>query len=416
MTATGTDWDQLAERFVAGQLLFTEHPEVRRDPHPLYHRLRERSPMLHQPDLDEYLLTRWADCEAVLRDSRFSSNPAHQRQHRPLAERSFREQIAQAGGVSTLLFLDPPDHTRIRGLVSKAFTPRRIEALRPRIAEICTGLLDDASERGELDVVADLGYVLPVTVICELLGVPTEDRDQFGPWSSDASRLLDGMIDDATLQRGVLGLMQILNYLNHLFDERRSRPADDLISALLAVEEAGDSLSEDELRSIVLLLFIAGHETTMNLIGNGTWALLRHPDQLERLRADPTLIGSTVEELLRFDGPVHVTGRVATRDLEVGGQPVEAGQALILLLAAANRDPDVFPDPDRLDITRTDNRHLTFSHGIHYCLGAALARAEGQIAIGQLVERFPRIEVLEEPTYRDHFVLRGLNSLRVSVG
>jgi cytochrome P450 len=415
VAATDIDWDRLADRFVAGQLLLTEHPEVRRDPHPLYHRLRARSPILFQPDLDEFLLTGWADCEAVLRDVRFSSNPAHQRQTRPIEDRTFREQIAQAGDISTLLFLDPPDHTRIRGLVSKAFTPRRVEALRPRIAQICAGLLDDAAERGSLDVVADLGYVLPVTVICELLGVPTEDRDQFGPWSSDASRLLDGHIDDATLQRGVLGLMRIVNYLNHLFDERRARPSDDLISALLAAEESGDTLSEDELRSIVLLLFIAGHETTMNLIGNGTWALLRHPDQLDRLRRDPTLIGSAIEELLRFDGPVHVTARIATEDVEVAGQPVEAGQTLILLLAAANRDPTMFPDPDRLDIARTDNRHLTFSHGIHYCLGAALARAEGQIAIGQLVSRFDRIEPLEEPTYRDHFVLRGLNSLRLSV-
>jgi cytochrome P450 len=213
----------------------------------------------------------------------------------------------------------------------------------------------------------------------------------------------------------MLAMMQLLNYLNQLFDERRAHPGDDLISGLIAAEEQGDRLSEEELRSIVLLLFVAGHETTMNLIGNGTWALLGHPDQLGRLRDDPSLIGSCVEELLRFDGPVHLTGRVATCDLEVAGRTIPHGQAVVTLLAAANRDPAQYDEPDRLDIGRADNRHLTFSHGIHYCLGAALARAEGQVAIGSLVRRFPKIEATETPTYREHFVLRGLDSLQVSV-
>ncbi len=210
--------------------------------------------------------------------------------------------------------------------------------------------------------------------------------------------------------------MNLLNYFNFLFEERRAAPRDDLVSALLAAEEAGDTLSEVELRSIVLLLFVAGFETTMNLIGNGTWALLRNPDQLQQLRDRPELIGSCVEELLRFDGPVHLTGRIASEDLEIGdGVTVRKGEQVTTLVSAANRDPARFDRPDELDIDRPDTRHLTFSHGIHYCLGAALARVEGQAAIGSLVSRFERIEPLETPTYRDHFVLRGLNSLRVAV-
>jgi hypothetical protein len=415
MVVTDESFDDLTRRFGAGEFVLTASPRVRADPHPFYHHLRATHPMMEVPSLNEVVLTRRDDCEAVLRDARFSSNPRHATATLPPDQHGIRELMSEGVDVSTLLFLDPPDHTRIRSLVSKAFTPRTIEGLRPRIVEITDQILDQAAERGSLDVVGDLGFVLPVTVICEMLGVPAEDRDQFGPWSSDASRLLDGDIDQATMDRGLVAFMYLLNYLNALFDERRARPGDDLISALLAAEEAGDKLTEEELRSIVILLFVAGHETTMNLIGNGTWALLQHPDQLERLRADPSLIGSCVEELLRYDGPVHVTARIATCDLEVAGRPVPQGQTLIALLAAANRDPAVYPDPDRLDIGRSNNHHLTFSHGIHYCLGAALARAEGQIAIGSLATRFPDIEASEHPTYRDHFVLRGLTALPVTL-
>lgn len=413
MTATDTEIDDLVQRFLAGEPVL-DNPAIRADPHPLYHRIRELPPT-YMPNENGWIFTRWDDCEQVLRDVRFSSNPAHRDVATPIAERSLREQFELGGEFRTLLFLDPPDHTRIRGLVSKAFTPRTVERLRPHIAEITNGILDEAAAVGHLDVVGQLGYLLPVTVICELLGVPVSDREMFGPWSSDISRLLDNSDDEAVLQRGMVAFMGLMNYLNGLIDERRAHPGDDLLSGLLAAEEAGDRLDETELRSIVILLFIAGHETTMNLIGNGTWALLEHPDQLARLRDDPTLIGSTIEELLRYDGPVHVTGRIATTDLAVGDLIVRKGQQVITLLAAANRDPDRFDDPDRLDIGRPDNRHLTFSHGIHYCLGAALARVEGQVAISSLLNRFASIEPTEAPTYRDHFVLRGLNSLHVDI-
>jgi cytochrome P450 len=261
-----------------------------------------------------------------------------------------------------------------------------------------------------------LAYPLPLIVICELMGVPVEDRQQFEGWSSDATRLLDGDIDEETMQRGVVAAMYFINYFNTLFEARRAEPRDDLVSGLLAVEESGDVLTEEELRSIVLLLFLAGHETTMNLIGNGLFAFMQHRGQWDRLVADRSLAPSAVEELLRYDGPVHVTGRVATEDLEVGGQLFTKGTQVVTLLAAANRDPKRFPDPDRLDIGRTDNQHLAFSHGIHYCLGAALARLEGQVVFDTLAARFPSLHLAVDPDeveYREHFVLRGLKALPV---
>jgi cytochrome P450 len=381
------------------------------DPWPTYDRMRTEAP-LWRNDLGEWILTRHRDCEAVLRDPRFSSSPRHRDPALGPVDMNFAMEDADQ---FVLLFMDPPDHTRVRGLVSKAFTPRTVEQLRPRIQELVDTILDEAAERGGLDVVADLGFELPVTVICEMLGVPLEDRAQFAGWSSDASRLLDGIMTDDELQRGLIAAMSFYNYFGELFDERRAHPGDDLISALLAAEEAGDRLSPEELSSIVVLLFIAGHETTMNLIGNGALALLGQPDQLARWRAEPGLDVVAVEELLRFDPPAHITGRTATVDIEVGGQVFRQGTPVMTLVAAANRDPDRFEGPDRLDLGRTDNHHLAFSQGMHYCLGAALARLEGQVALGSLVRRFPDLELAAEPVHREHFVLRGLRELRVSV-
>lgn len=391
-------------------------PENRRDPHPLYHRVRAEAPMLYSPEFDEWILTRWADCETVLRDPHWSSNPAHRRvSASPIDDiRIGMDEV----GVRTLLFLDPPDHTRLRRLVSKAFTPKTIERLRSHVREIAADLLAGVGPNDTWDVIPTLAYPLPVTVICELMGVPLADRDRFAGWSSDASRLLDGDIDEATAMQGLVAAMNFINYFNDLFEERRVSPGDDLISGLLAVEEEGDRLTEQELRSIVLLLFIAGHETTMNLIGNGLFALLSNRDQWDRVVAEPAMVPSAVEELLRFDGPVHVTARIATTELPLGDEIIPAGGQVICLLAAANRDPAQFPDPDRLDIGRTDNHHLTFSHGIHYCLGAALARLEGQVVFETLAQRFPDLQLAAPPEaieYRDHFVLRGLKGLPVTV-
>jgi cytochrome P450 len=389
-------------------------PEHRENPHPVYRALRSTDPFFPSPLEDRtYLLTRFADCEAVLRDPRWSSDPSHGTVD--AAEMDVRTAMS-ATEANVLLFTDPPDHTRIRKLMSKAFTPRTVERLRPKVQELVDGLLDDVEARGEVEIVSEIGYTVPVTVICEMLGVPVADRDLFGPWSSDASRLLDGVLDEETTNRGLMGAMQIIGYLGNLIDERRRDPQDDLLTALVHAEDEGATLSEEELRINTLLLFVAGHETTMNLIGNGMCALLRDRDQFDRLRADPTLIGTTVEELLRFDGPVHISSRTATVDVEVNGHAFFAGDKALTILAAANRDPARFTDPERLDIGRDEGPHLTFSYGIHYCLGAALARLEGQVVINSLVQRFGAMQILTDPvTYRDHFVLRGLKELRVSV-
>jgi pimeloyl-[acyl-carrier protein] synthase len=399
-----------AEQLVTPTVPELVPPDQWPDPHPHYHQVRAEKPIWSIPEFDELVFTRWADCERILRDPTMSADPSSRRRQVDFLD--FGEAMDRP---SSMLMMDPTDHTRLRKLVSKAFTPRTVEQLRPHVAELVAGMLDQVDPSG-FDLIAGLGYPLPVTVICELLGIPPEDQHLFGPWSSDASRMLDGNLDDATIQRGMLAFMSLVNYLNGIFEERRAAPRDDLLSALLAAEEQGERLSEEELRSTVVLLFVAGHETTTNLIGNGTVALLRQRHEWERLVADPSLAPGAVEECLRYDGPVHLTGRTATVDLEIDGVAIEAGQGLITLLAAANRDPARFPDPDRLDITRPDNHHLTFSHGIHYCLGAALARLEGQEVFAALTQRFPTLELVEEPVHREHFVLRGYNAVQVGAG
>ena len=383
-------------------------PEVRADPWPFYARLREADPVHRRPDGD-WILTRYADCQGVLADPRCSSNPAHE-------SRPSEGSPARQAGSNLLLFLDPPDHTRLRRLVSKAFTPRRVEELRPRIAELVDALLDEVDGEPTFNLLEALAFPLPVIVICELMGVPAEDRDSLKEWSTAASRLLDPDVEGETLELGLLAGMGLAGYFDALFEERRRQPQDDLVSGLVAAEEEGDRLSADELRAITVLLFIAGHETTMNLIGNGTYALLQHPDQLALVRDDPEMARSAIEELLRYDGPVHVTARVPTEDIDVGGTPIAAGERMVVALGAANRDPAQYPDPDRLDVTREDNRHLTFSHGIHFCLGASLARVEGQVAIPRLLQRFPNLALAAEPSYREHLVLRGLTELQVAIG
>jgi cytochrome P450 len=383
-------------------------PEVRADPWPFYARLREADPVHRRPDGD-WILTRYADCQGVLADPRCSSNPAHE-------SRPSEGSPARQAGSNLLLFLDPPDHTRLRRLVSKAFTPRRVEELRPRIAELVDALLDEVDGEPTFNLLEALAFPLPVIVICELMGVPAEDRDSLKEWSTAASRLLDPDVEGETLELGLLAGMGLAGYFDALFEERRRQPQDDLVSGLVAAEEEGDRLSADELRAITVLLFIAGHETTMNLIGNGTYALLQHPDQLALVRDDLEMARSAIEELLRYDGPVHVTARVPTEDIDIGGTPIAAGDRMVVALGAANRDPAQYPDPDRLDVTREDNRHLTFSHGIHFCLGASLARVEGQVAIPRLLQRFPDLALAAEPSYREHLVLRGLTELQVAIG
>ncbi len=393
-------------------------PEGRRDPHPAYHAVRRERPRWRDPLLGDWLLTRWEDCEAILRVPRWSSDPRHALESGASLGGPDLRAAQMDVGAKTLLFLDPPDHTRLRRLVSKAFTPRTVERLRVHVHEIADDLLRDVGPGDTFDLMSTLAFPLPLTVICEMMGVPFADRAQFEGWSSDATRLLDGDLDEPTMMKAVVAAMSFINYFNELFDERRRQPQDDMVTALLGVHEEGDRLSEEELRSIVMLLFLAGHETTMNLIGNGLVALMGQRDQWERLVADPSLAPSAVEELLRFDGPVHLTGRIASTELDFFGETVPRGTQVVTLLAAANRDPDRFADPDRLDIARPDNQHLTFSHGIHYCMGAALARLEGQVVFTELARRYPNIQLACDPAdlqRREHFVLRGWQHVPVTV-
>ena len=385
-------------------------PAVLSDPYPLFHRLRTEDPVHWEADLEFWALTRYADAVYALREDSLLSSAIHD--------------SPRPGGVGLssarwFVFLDPPRHTRLRALVHSAFTPQVVEGLRARIQAIVDELLDRAAEAGRLDLIADLGFPLPAIVIAELLGVPAEDRAQFRAWSADlaaAGGLVRMAADGAErLSRARAGGAALNAYFRDIIRERRRAPRDDLVSRLTGVQSAEGTLSEEELVDTCALLLFAGHETTTNLIGNGMLALLRHPDELSRLRADPSLIGSAVEELLRYDSPVQMRVRVARETVEIGGRRIAKGQRVLILVGAANRDPARFPDPDRLDIARPDNRHLAFGHGIHFCTGAPLARLEGAIAIRRLLRRFPRLELTtDQLAWRETLTLRALNALPVS--
>jgi cytochrome P450 len=328
-----------------------------------------------------------------------------------------QEQAGPLAQANTMLSSDPPEHTRLRNLVSKAFTFKAVESLRPRIQQVVDELLDAVEGKDQMDVIWDLGYPLPVIVIAEMLGVPAAQRDTFKRWSDDIVATLGGPMVTADVQeRGRTAAIEMADYFRVVIAERRKHPQEDLLSALVAAEERGDVLSEEELLATCILLLAAGNETTTNLIGNGTLALLRNPDQLRLLREQPEWIESAVEELLRYDGPVQGTARVALEDIEIGGTLIKQGQIAMCMLAAANRDPAQFARPEVLDVTRQENRHIAFGFGIHFCLGAPLARAEGQIAFSTLLRRFPKIMLAdEEPPYTGTFILRGLKSLPIAL-
>ena len=385
-------------------------PEFLADPYPTYHRLRAEDPV-HQSPLGFWVLTRYDDVSAVLRDPRFIKEPLA-----ALVAARFGAEVPRGVGLS-MLDRDPPDHTRLRGLVSKAFTPRVVEGLRPRIQQIVDELITRAQAAGSMDVIEEFAYPIPVNVICEMLGVPVADHERFKGWSLDIARGLDSIWlppDSDVPRRSTAARHAISDYFQGLIAQRRASPRGDLLSALIAAEEAGDKLNEEELLATCILLLIASHETTVNLNGNGVLALLRNPGELEHLRATPGLITNAVEELLRYDGPVQRTARVASAPATIGGRTIAKGEMVMPFIGAADRDPSQFPDPDRLDLTRADNRHIAFGWGIHFCLGAPLARVEGQIAIDALVRRLPRLELMTDaPEYRQSLTLRGLKTLPV---
>jgi pimeloyl-[acyl-carrier protein] synthase len=391
-------------------------PVWRSDPYPFYKRLRAEAPVGQVPGIGIWYFTRYADCAAILRDPRWSSDERKGKLYQQFVESGAVTESEELTRRRPFIFQDPPDHPRLRGLVSSAFTPRVIEQLRPRIQQLVDEMLDQAVERDRLEIIADLAYPLPVVLISELLGVPAGDQSRFRAWSKELAASLDPelTVPPDVLARRLTILGEFGEYFLELIATRRRQPADDLLSALIAVEDQGDSLSEDELLATLILLLVAGHETTVNLIGNGALALLSHPEQLAHLRADPALIRATVEEVLRWDPPVQLDGRIALEDIDVGDVTVAQGDQAMLLLASANRDERHVTDGERFDIGRSEIRHLSFAFGPHFCLGAPLARAEAQLALATLMRRFPDLHLTgADLSYRDTLVLRGLEALPV---
>ncbi len=385
------------------------------DPYTIYRRLRESDPVHRTWIMDGYVFTRYEDVLAVLHDARFSADERNTPNFEKFVERARKrgDMGPEEQFTPSMLRTDPPDHTRLRRLVSKAFTPSAIARLEPKIRALVHEMLDEVAPKGRMDVIQDIGIPLPVIMIAELIGVPREDRERFRHWSSEAVRSIGFSFeeDDQAAQKAG---QELRAYFGKIAEERRREPRDDLMSGLLEAEEEGDRLSSDEVYATLELLLIAGNETTTNLIGNGMLALLRHPDQYERLHRDPSLLDSALEELLRYDPPVQATSRIAKEDVEIGGVTLRKGQNAMIVIGAANRDPEVFPDPDALDLGRTDNNHLAFGHGVHFCLGSHLARMEARFAIGALVERFPNMKLeVDEPKFKRNLILRGMESLPV---
>lgn len=394
--------------------------EFATDPYPAYAWLRAHSPV-HRTTLpsgvEAWLVTRYADARQALADTRLSKNPAHHAESAHAKGKTGIPGERKAELMTHLLNIDPPDHTRLRRLVSKAFTPRRIAEFAPRVQELTDRLIDGFAAKGEADLIHEFAFPLPIYAICDLLGVPEEDQDDFRDWAGMMIRHGGG-------PRGGVArsVKKMRGYLLELIHRKRENPGDDLISGLIRASDHGEHLTENEAAAMAFILLFAGFETTVNLIGNGVHTLLRHPAERERLQrslaaGETELLATGVEELLRFDGPVELaTWRYATEELAIGGQRVRAGDPVLVVLAAADRDPERFGGPDTLDLSRSDNQHLGYGHGIHYCLGAPLARLEGQSALATLLKRLPDLRLAGDPAdlrWRGGLIMRGLRTLPV---
>ena len=395
-------------------------PAFRADPYPFYDRLRTDAPAWPNA-LGTVVLTRYDDVARTLRSNDFSRDVDANATPRD-DEISRRRRARRANGAAkSILNLDPPDHTRLRRMVTTAFTPTAVQRLRGRMEAMVDEVLDRADDTGSLELIEDLAFPVPFQVISEMLDMPTDRGDELRAWSQALTASLEPTADIATLDAADQAIAQLAPYMWEVIEERRRALGDDVLSRLIAVEEEGDRLSPEELITFVILLYVAGHETTVNLIGNGMLALLRNRDELTRWRDDPSLDDRAVDELLRFDGPVQHTIRVALVPVTYAGaqgEPVvvEPGGSVLTVLGAANHDPAVFDDPHTLRLDRPNsNRHLAFAAGIHYCLGASLAKMEASVAIGRLIRRFPDIELTGEPHWRDRITIRGVDRLQLSV-
>ena len=391
-------------------------PEVIADPYSYFHQLRTEDPVHWNPKWGGWILTRYDDVQFAFQDRRLSAD-----RMTPFMKglpQSDAEELQPSFRIFSkwMVFTDPPTHTRLRLLVNKAFTPRRVEGLRPRIQAIVDALLDAITDKGQVELIRDFAYILPVTVIAELLGVPPQDREMIKHCSDEITLFIFGAIGVADRrQRAQHALLELVDYLRTIIEARRQAPRDDLISALLAAKERDDLLSEDEIIATCVLVLFGGHETTTNLISSSVHALLRHPDQMHKLRNDPSLITTAVEEFLRYDGPSKSMVRLALEDYELRGKQIRQGQRLLLVQSAANHDPEQFADPDRLDITRQPNLHVAFGYGIHFCLGAPLARIETQIAINTVLHRLPGLRLqTEDLEWHPTIVSRALKALPVA--
>ncbi len=420
----------------AFSLLNLQREEIRTNPYPFYEQLRTQDPVHWDEELGFWVLTRYAEIESLYTDERFSRAQGLMRgfQRLPAPERKLVQPVYHSFS-KTVFYADPPYHTHLRGLMNHAFTPRRVERLRSYIQATVDELLDEAqSNGGVVDVIRDLAYPLPVMVISELLGLPASDRDRFKRWSDDLFAILGTVRHKTTdlLERAAQSLSEMTEYVKDLSHKRRETPEDDLLTALLSVtaEEdldcphphspasahASSILTEEELVSNINILLSTGHETTTHLIGNGLLALLHHPDQMERLQSQPSLLEPAIEEMLRYDNPVQITYRSALEDANIHGKLIRKGDLVNSIIGSANRDPQRFSNPDCFDVTRNEGRHLGFGLGIHFCIGAPLVRLEAEIVFETILRRFPRISLgTETLEWQEHPIFRGLKSLPVNL-
>ena len=391
------------------------NPAFVANPYPAYEALRAGPRAVYDAGTNQWLVPRHADVNALLRDRRLGRAYLHVATHAEMGRPDEPELVAPFWRVirNGMLDREPPDHTRLRRLVQRAFTPRFVEGLRPQVQRIMDELVDTVVGAGSFDLIAALAEPLPVTVIAELLGIPEPDRRYLRPWSADICGMYELDPDEVTARRAVAAALEFSEYLRGLIRERRQRPTPDLIAELAAVVDEGDRLSEDELIGTCVLLLNAGHEASVNGSGNAWWALFRNPDQLDRLRADRSLIPTAVDELLRYDTPLQMFERWVLEEIQIGAARVPRGQELALLFGSANRDPAAFDEPDRLDLAREPNPHVSFGAGVHYCLGAPLARMELAISFATILERLPRLELEREPEWKPGYIIRGLRELRV---